>query len=134
MTTTFIIAAVVLSAFIIWILFFKKSPDEKDTKIDTFVVRKTFTVPVGNQSKEKAKESLAKLISDYKEVADFVPQIETKPKKKWPRRKKKVVVDGTPTLSTEVNKQIDTETPKPKKKRGRKPKNKDGDKDQLILS
>ena len=145
MTTTFIIAAVVLSAFIIWFLFFKKSTEEKDTKIDTFAPKdfrvsktsdkKTFTVPVGNQSKEKAKESLTKLISDYKEVADFaVPQIETKPKKKWPRRKKKVVVDGTPTLSTEVNKQIDTETPKPKKKRGRKPKNKDGDKDQLILS
>ena len=145
MTTTFIIAAVVLSAFLIWILFFKKSSIEKDTKIDTFVpkdfkvtkpgVKKTFTVPVGNQSKEKAKESLTKLISDYKEVADFaVPQIETKPKKKWSKRKKKVVVDAASTSSTEVNKQTDAEVVKPKKRRGRKPKNKDGDKDQLILS
>jgi ABC-type Na+ efflux pump permease subunit len=145
MTTTFIIAAVVLSAFIIWILFFKKSTEEKDTKIDTFVpkdfkvtkpgVKKTFVVPVGSATKDEAKEAINKLMSAHKETSDlFIPQIETKPKKKWTRRKKKVVVDGTPTLSTEVNKQIDTETPKPKKKRGRKPKNKGGDKDQLILS
>jgi hypothetical protein len=145
MTTTFIIAAVVLFALIIWILFFKKSAEEKDTKIDTFVpkdfrvsktsVKKTFTVPVGSVSKEKAKESLTKLISDYKEVPDTaVPQTETKPKKKWPKRKKKLVVDVASTTSTEVNKQTDTEVVKPKKRRGRKPKNKDGDKDQLILS
>jgi len=143
MTTTFIIAAVVLSALIIWILFFKKSTEEKDTKIDTFApkdfkvskpgVKKTFTVPVGSVSKEKAKESLTKLILDYKEVADtVVPQVEAKPKKKWPRRKKKVAVDGAST--SEVDKQVDTEVVKPKKKRGRKPKNKGGDKDQLILS
>jgi hypothetical protein len=130
MTTTFIIAAVVLFALIIWILFFKKSSDEKDTKIDNLTpidfkvskpgLKKTFTVPVKSASKEKSD-----LLSS---------QIETKPKKKWPRRKKKVAVDGSSTLSTEVSKQVDTEVAKPKNKRGRKPKNKGGDKDQMILS
>ena len=130
MTTTFIIAAVVLSALIIWILFFKKSSDEKDTKIDNLTpidfkvsksgLKRTFNVPVKSTSKEKSD-----LLSS---------QIEAKPKKKWPRRKKKVAADGSSTLSPEVNKQVDTEVVKPKKKSGRKPKNKGGDKDQLILS
>jgi uncharacterized protein (UPF0333 family) len=143
MTTTFIIAAVVLSALIIWILFFKKSTEEKDTKIDTFApkdfkvsktsVKKTFVVPVGSATKDEAKEAINKLMSAHKETSDlFIPQAETKAKKKWPRRKKKVAVDGAST--SEVDKQVDTEVVKPKKKRGRKPKNKGGDKDQLILS